>query len=47
MIKIRIKITNNGVLWLKNADKIVDSDSNFAKEYDYIHAEISEKHGAV
>ncbi len=41
------KITNNGVLWLKNADKIVDSDSNFAKEYNYIHEELSEKHGSV
>jgi len=41
------EITNNGVIWLINADKIVDSDSNFAKEYDYIYESLSPKYDRV
>lgn len=46
-MKKNSKITHNGLLWLKYADKIVDSDSKFSKEYDYIHAMLSEKHGEL
>ena len=30
-----------GVMWLSRADKIVDKDTIFRKEYDYIHTVLS------
>jgi len=30
-----------GVIWLSKADKLVDNDTKFRKEYDYIHTVLS------
>ncbi len=31
-------MTNEGIIWLSRADKIIDKDLEFAKEYDFIYA---------
>ena len=36
-MKNNSKITVSGVLWLGKADKLIDKDIKFRKEYDYIH----------
>jgi hypothetical protein len=36
-----LKITKMGVIWLSMASKLVDNESSFEKEYDYIFTVLS------